>query len=120
MVAAICITGIFIYFFFWSMKVKKEQDLEWLQIGKVEEAEVIEGMLTHYLKQKKRFNDRYWYLEIEGTLYLPEEHRSIHFTWKKPYTPQVNQQEFSKNQRICLYGRRSLQQFWANRIESLE
>jgi hypothetical protein len=117
MVAAICITGIFIYFFVWSQKVKKEQEKEWIQFGKEDEVEVLIGILTYHLIQKKKFNDRYWYVELEGTIYSEPEHRKQKIVWRKPIAPSLEIPHLEKNQKVALYGSLRSSYFYVNRIE---
>lgn len=120
MVAAICITGIFIYFFIWSIKHKKKEVEEWSQLGREEEKEVIEGLVTHRFVQRKRFSTRYWYIEMEGSIYVEEEAKSLKFIWRKPETNDVQVPPIEKTARALLKGNRRQGIFYANHLEPLQ
>jgi|GEM_PF-1219332 len=116
MVAAICITGIFIYFFFWSKKIKKEQELQWERFGVENEDELVTGRLTQFLVQRKRFNDRYWYLELEGAIQTNQGQR-IKVICQKPENKSSEIPYLQKNDTILVYGRLAKPDLiYANRI----
>lgn len=119
MVAAICITAIFIYFFFWSRRMRKEQISNWRQMGVVEELEEVEGIVTHLFTQKKRFFNQYWYVEIEVNLYSEIDNEKIKVIWKKPFTDHLQIPDIHKNQRAIAIGYRRQSIFYANQIKGL-
>lgn len=119
MVAGICIAGIFIYLFFWSRKMRKEQISEWEQIGVFEELEEFEGIITLHSTQKKRFFNNYWYVEIEANMYSEKEKEHIKMTWKKPFTNHLKIPELHKNKLAIAKGYRRQSIFYANQIKGL-
>lgn len=120
MVTAVCITGIFIYFFFWSRKLKKQQYEEWRSFGKEEEREEITAVITHSFTQKKRFSPQYLYMEIEASIYIPEEKQSLKLKWFKPYTADLKIPKLVKKQEIRAKGNRRQDIFYANQLTVLE
>jgi hypothetical protein len=119
-VGAIVITGIVIYFFFRSLKVRKKQREEWEQIGIEDEREEVEGVITRVFTQKKRFSHQYWYIETEATIYAENEKQTIKVIWQKPYTDHLQVPRLSKNEWIQFSGNRRQGVFYANQIHSLK
>jgi hypothetical protein len=120
MVAAICITGIFIYFFFWSRKLIKNQRKEWEQFGQEEEAISITGMITHSFTQKKRLHSQHWFIEIEATLFIEKENRSYKILWRKPYTKELDIPQVEKGQVIAAKGNHRQGIFYVNTLKQVE
>jgi hypothetical protein len=117
MVAAICIIGICIYFYFWSRKLVREQREEWEQFGRVEERDAIQGIVTQYMVQKKKLYAGYWYTELEIHLYLPEDREKIKVIWKSKLTDHFTVQ-LEQKQELIAYGKKEQNVFYANRILS--
>jgi hypothetical protein len=116
MVGAVFITGILIYFFFWSRKVRKEQKREWEVLGKEEEREEIEGLITYVFTQKRRSSPQYWYVEIEANILDEKAKQITKVIWKKPFTDHLHVPQLSKNQSIRAKGNRHQGIFYANQI----
>ncbi|WP_148302634.1 hypothetical protein [Caldalkalibacillus mannanilyticus] len=96
--------------------MKKEQEQEWKLLGDEQETEKITGRISHHFLQKKKFNDRYWYMELEGTIVTDTDQQRMKLIWKKPYTPDLKVPKIEKNSQVQLYGRRNRNTFHANRI----
>jgi hypothetical protein len=120
MVGAVLITGILIYFFFWSRKVRKEQKEEWELLGIEDEHEEIEGLITYVFTQKKRFSPQYWYIETQANIYDEKAKQIIKVIWKKPFTDHLLVPHLSKNQIILVKGNRRQDVFYANYIQLLD
>jgi hypothetical protein len=120
MVGAVLITGILIYFFFWSRKVRKEQKKEWELLGIEDEREEIEGLITYVFTQKKRFSPQYWYIETQANIYDEKAKQTIKVIWKKPFTDHLHVPHLSKNQMILVKGNRRQDVFYANYIQLLD
>lgn len=119
MITAICVLGVCIYFYFWSRRLKKEQLAEWSSLGQVEEHEAIEAIVTYFFLQKKRFSPQYMYLQLEATIYIPQEKTNLKLIWKKPLTPDLKPPKLEKKQSIHAFGYRRRDTFYANSIVPL-
>lgn len=120
MVAAICILGIFIYFFFWSRKLKKEQFAEWRTLSLIEEREEITAVVMYSFLQKKRFSPQYWYWELEASIYIPQEKETLKLKWVKADTPDLQTPNLVKKQKVWATGYRRQGVFYANRITAID
>lgn len=116
MVALICIIGIFIYFFFWTRKVKREEIENWRKIGEVEEKEEVHGRVTHSFLQRKRYYKDYWYFHMEGKLHLESEKSALAFLWTKPAKHNFIIPHLKPNDLVTLRGNRKNQIFYCNSI----
>jgi hypothetical protein len=117
MVAAVCITGIFIYFFFLSGRLIRNQRQEWEQFGQEEEVISISGMITHSFTQKKRLYGQYWFVEIGATLYIEKENRSYKILWRKPFTEGLVIPKVEKGQVVIAKGNHRQGIFYVNALE---
>jgi hypothetical protein len=117
MVAAVCITGIFIYFFLWSRKLIKNQRQEWEKFGQEEEVISITGIITHSFTQKKRLHSQHWFIEIEATLYNEKENRSYKILWRKPFTKDLDIPEVEKGQVVIAKGNHRQGIFYVNKLK---
>lgn len=120
MVAALCIIGVFIYFFFWTRRVNKEEIEAWSSIGEEEIREEITGRVIYCSYQRKRYYKDYWYFLIEGKLALEKEKENLPFLWKKPAKDGLSAPQISKNDIITLEGQRKNQIFYAHSIHFKE
>lgn len=119
MVALICTIGICIYFYFWTKRVKKEQDQEWATFGEIEEAESIQGIVSTSFKDKKRLYHQYFYLELQLSIYDATDQQPIKVLWQKPSRPDTIVPDLQQKDSVICYGKRKGQLFYANRIEKL-
>lgn len=116
MVAAICIVGICIYFYFWTKRVRSEQDQEWSNFGVIEESEQLAGIVSTVFTDKKKLYHQYWYIEQQIVLYDDKDYQKLKVILQKPSSAAATIPELQQKDAIICYGKRKGQHFYANRI----
>ncbi|WP_202081016.1 hypothetical protein [Caldalkalibacillus salinus] len=120
LVSAIVITALFLYFFIWSLKWRKQQITKWENIGQVDVEEKIEAIVTHVFTQNKRFYLSYWYKEIDLNVYVIGKRKKMKILYQKPLREGHVFPSVHKQDKLLLRGKQRGEIFYAQDIQKLE
>lgn len=66
--------------------MKKDEYEKWRAFFVIEAKQQLEGIVSHVMIQKKQFSSHYWYVELEASVYIPNEKQTLKVIWKQPLT----------------------------------